>query len=108
MPTTLLITEEAIVLLLEQSGAEHEGLGSIPRGSIRQLRLIGVPPKTHPVMNNPSMGALGDELNAHFVSNFYASFVQSLISKALCMAASEITKKQTFEHIAELSLNVKF
>ncbi len=66
------------------------------------------PRKSSQTMNNPSMGALGDELSAHFVSNFYASFVQSLISKALCMAASEITKKQTFEHIAELSLNVKF
>ena len=58
-------------------------------------------------MTNPSMGALGEELNAHFVSNFYGSFVQSLISKALCMAASEITKKHLFEHVAELSLNVK-
>ena len=62
--------------------------------------------KSSQTMTNPSMGALGDELNAHFVSNFYGSFVQSLISKALCMAASEISKKQTFEHVAELSLNV--
>jgi len=30
----------------------YEGLGSIPRGSIRQLRLIGRAPQAHPVANN--------------------------------------------------------
>lgn len=50
-------------------------------------------------------GMLSEELNAHFASCFYGSFVQSLISKAICMCASEISKKPAFEHIAELSMN---
>ena len=64
------------------------------------------PRKSSQTLVNPSVGGLGDELNVNIASNFYGSFVQSLISKALCMSASEIAKKHIFEHIAELSLNV--
>lgn len=39
----------------------YRGLGSIPRGSIRQLRLVGLPVKTHPTMNFPSMGVTRDD-----------------------------------------------
>ncbi len=56
-PTDWADSQEGRMLLVNA----YEGLGSIPRGSIRQLRLIGVPPKTHPVMNSPSMGVTNDD-----------------------------------------------
>jgi hypothetical protein len=34
----------------------YRGLGSIPRGTVRSLRLVGVPAKDHPRMNAPVMG----------------------------------------------------
>ncbi|MFH1268810.1 MAG: discoidin domain-containing protein [Planctomycetota bacterium] len=34
----------------------YRGLPSIERGTIRELRLVGVPAKDHPVMNSPAMG----------------------------------------------------
>jgi hypothetical protein len=39
----------------------YEGLAGIPRGSIQQLRIVGVPAKTHPTMNFPSMGITRDD-----------------------------------------------
>ena len=39
----------------------YEGLPSIPRGSIRNLRLVGIPQKTHPTMNFPSIGITRDD-----------------------------------------------
>ena len=34
----------------------YRGLEAVPRGSIRRLRIIGVPPKVQPHMNNPVLG----------------------------------------------------
>ena len=39
----------------------YDGLGTIPRGSIERLRLVGVPAKTHPTMNRPVMGVTRDD-----------------------------------------------
>jgi hypothetical protein len=39
----------------------HEGLPSIPRGTVRALRLVGIPQKTHPTMNFPSIGITRDD-----------------------------------------------
>ncbi|MFC1637279.1 hypothetical protein ACFL5Z_20865 [Planctomycetota bacterium] len=34
----------------------YQGLDSVPRGTIKSLRIIGVPPKPQPHMNTPSIG----------------------------------------------------
>jgi hypothetical protein len=34
----------------------YEGLAGVERGSVKQLRIIGVPPKTQPHMNVPTLG----------------------------------------------------
>ena len=34
----------------------YEGLGGVPRGSIKRLRVVAVPPKVQPYMNNPVLG----------------------------------------------------
>jgi hypothetical protein len=39
----------------------HRGLKTVPRGTIRRLRLVGIPVKTHPVMHNPPMGLTHDD-----------------------------------------------
>ncbi|OHB85146.1 MAG: hypothetical protein A2V98_25575, partial [Planctomycetes bacterium RBG_16_64_12] len=39
----------------------YEGLESIPRGAVRQLRLVGIPVKTHPTMNFPAIGLTRDD-----------------------------------------------
>ena len=39
----------------------YQGLAGVPRGAIRQLRLVGVPVKTHPTMNYPPMGLTHDD-----------------------------------------------
>ncbi len=39
----------------------YRGLEMIPRGTIRQLRLVGVPVKTHPTINFPSIGLTRDD-----------------------------------------------
>lgn len=39
----------------------YDGLESIPRGSIKRLRLVGVPVKTHPTMNYPQIGVTRDD-----------------------------------------------
>jgi len=36
-------------------------LEAFPRGSVKKLRIMGVPIKSHPVMNYPSIGLLGDD-----------------------------------------------
>ena len=39
----------------------YRGLGQVKRGDIKQLRLVAVPPKTHPTMNYPNMGLTRDD-----------------------------------------------
>jgi hypothetical protein len=39
----------------------YQGLPSIPRGTIRELRLVGIPAKTHPTMNYPAIGITRDD-----------------------------------------------
>ncbi|HEY5914348.1 MAG TPA: discoidin domain-containing protein [Verrucomicrobiae bacterium] len=39
----------------------YRGLDGIRRGSVRQLRLIGVPPKVQPHMNNPLLGVSAED-----------------------------------------------
>ena len=52
---------------LEQSSGEmlvvdvYQGLGPIPRGRIKELRIVQVFPKTTPVANQPPIGAAGEE-----------------------------------------------
>ena len=36
-------------------------LESFARGSVKKIRIMGVPIKTHPIMNYPSIGLLGDD-----------------------------------------------
>ncbi|MEA1952336.1 MAG: hypothetical protein U9N87_13210, partial [Planctomycetota bacterium] len=45
----------------------NEGLPSIPAGTVKRLRLVGIPPKTHPVMNNPSLTSTYEESPGKFV-----------------------------------------
>jgi hypothetical protein len=49
--------QEGRMLLLDV----YEGLESVSRGTIRSLRLVGVPVKTHPTMNYPAMGITRDD-----------------------------------------------
>ena len=39
----------------------YRGLGQVKRGDIKRLRLVAVPPKTHPTMNFPKMGLTADD-----------------------------------------------
>ncbi len=39
----------------------YRGLESVPRGSIKTLRVVAVPAKTHPTMNFPSIGVTRDD-----------------------------------------------
>lgn len=39
----------------------YDGLAGIARGTIKRLRVVGVPPKTQPWMNNPNLGVTGDD-----------------------------------------------
>ena len=39
----------------------HRGLKTVARGTIRKLRLVGIPVKTHPVMHNPPIGLTHDD-----------------------------------------------
>ncbi len=39
----------------------YRGLGEVKHGDIKQLRIVAVPPKTHPTMNFPSMGLTHDD-----------------------------------------------
>jgi len=49
--------EEGRLLVLDV----YQGLESVPRGSVRELRIVGVPAKTHPTMNYPAMGITRDD-----------------------------------------------
>jgi len=49
--------EEGQMLVLDV----HEGLATVPRGTIRKLRVVGVPAKTHPTMDYPKMGLTRDD-----------------------------------------------
>lgn len=39
----------------------YQGLTGVPRGAIKQLRVIGVPPKVQPYMNNPVLGVSAED-----------------------------------------------
>ena len=39
----------------------YHGLPGVPRGSIKALRVVGVPPKVQPYMNNPSLGVSAED-----------------------------------------------
>lgn len=39
----------------------HNGLTKAKAGEVKALRLVAVPPKTHPVMNHPNLGITRDE-----------------------------------------------
>jgi len=39
----------------------YKGLEGVGRGDIKRLRIVGVPPKTQPVMNSPNLGATRDD-----------------------------------------------
>jgi len=39
----------------------HRGLDGVTRGSVKQLRIIGVPPKVQPHMNNPVLGVSAED-----------------------------------------------
>ena len=39
----------------------YQGLQGVPRGSIRRLRIVGLPPKTQPVTNFPQLGVTEDD-----------------------------------------------
>jgi mono/diheme cytochrome c family protein len=39
----------------------YHGLKDVPRGAIKSLRIVAVPPKTHPTMNFPRLGITGDD-----------------------------------------------
>jgi mono/diheme cytochrome c family protein len=39
----------------------YRGLGQVKRGDIKRLRIVAVPPKTHPTMNFPNMGLTADD-----------------------------------------------
>ena len=50
--------EEGCMLLQDVYRGDLSGF---PRGCVRRLRIVGVPPKTHPVMNNPVLGVTQDD-----------------------------------------------
>lgn len=39
----------------------YQGLKTVKRGAIKALRIVAVPPKTHPTMNFPNLGITGDD-----------------------------------------------
>jgi hypothetical protein len=39
----------------------YDGLAGVARGAIKRLRIVGVPPKTQPVMNSPNLGVTSDD-----------------------------------------------
>jgi hypothetical protein len=39
----------------------YEGLVGVPRGTVKSLRVIGVPPKTQPHMNTPNLGVSSED-----------------------------------------------
>jgi hypothetical protein len=47
----------------------YQGLVGVPRGSIRQLRIVGVPPKVQPQMNQPSLGVSREDPGKFVLGN---------------------------------------
>ena len=39
----------------------HRGLEGVPRGAVRRLRVVAVPPKTQPHMNTPNLGVSAED-----------------------------------------------
>jgi hypothetical protein len=39
----------------------YRGLAGIPRGSVKRLRIVGVPPKVQPNMNSPTIGVTSED-----------------------------------------------
>ena len=39
----------------------YQGLPGISRGTVKRLRIVGVPPKTQPFMNNPNLGVSSED-----------------------------------------------
>jgi len=39
----------------------YRGLGDVARGTVKRLRIIGVPPKTQPQMNTPNLGVSSED-----------------------------------------------
>jgi hypothetical protein len=39
----------------------YQGMDGVPRGTIQSLRIIGVPPKVQPHMNNPNLGVSAED-----------------------------------------------
>lgn len=39
----------------------YQGLDGVPRGSVQRLRIIGVPPKVQPQMNQPNLGVSAED-----------------------------------------------
>ena len=39
----------------------YQGLPAVPRGTIKELRLVGIPAKTHPTMDYPQLGVTRDD-----------------------------------------------
>jgi len=39
----------------------YQGLDGVPRGTVHRLRIIGVPPKVQPHMNNPNLGVSAED-----------------------------------------------
>ncbi len=93
----------------------YRGLEPLSRGSIRQLRLVGLPVKTHPTMNFPAMGLTGDDPgkfvmgtvpveadgSAHFaVPSGVPFFLQALDARGVAVqtmrSATSVQPGQTF------------
>ena len=49
--------QEGLVLLQDV----YQGLARVPRGAVKQLRLVAVPPKVQPHMNSPSLGVSAED-----------------------------------------------
>jgi hypothetical protein len=39
----------------------YQGLQGVERGSVKELRIVGVPPKTQPLMNSPNLGVSSED-----------------------------------------------
>jgi cytochrome c553 len=39
----------------------YRGLGDVPRGTVKQLRIVAVPPKVQPQMNTPNLGVSSED-----------------------------------------------
>lgn len=96
----------------------YQGLQGIERGSVKQLRIVGVPPKTQPHMNSPNLGVsredpgkfvLGtvpveEDGSAYFrVPSGVSVFFQALDGKGLAVqtmrSLTYVQPKQTFSCI---------